>query len=161
MLARVEPHLERAAGEAEIVELLAVERPPERSVLDAGLRDHRGDQLVVALHGVGREISEPDAVGGRRRPHRHHAALIAGVDPLPFLAVGGHAAAIFVPAVRIGRPGGVEQPQLERPAAGPGHPEIIPLVEVGLAVLGDLEVETIAFDGDHADVAAVEGARNG
>jgi hypothetical protein len=34
------------------------------------------------------------------------------------------------------------------------------LIEIGLVVAPDLEVHAIAFDGDHIDVAAIEGARN-
>ena len=39
------------------------------------------------------------------------------------------------------------------------QPEIEPLVEIGLVILDDFKVDSAAFDGDQANVAAIEGAR--
>ncbi|KAK0329570.1 hypothetical protein LTR94_036270, partial [Friedmanniomyces endolithicus] len=38
----------------------------------------------------------------------------------------------------------------------PGDAEVEPLIEVGLVIGDDLEVDYVALDGDDADIAAVE-----
>jgi hypothetical protein len=62
--------------------------------------------------------------------------------------------------VRIGRAGAVQEPELERAAAAAGHPEVEPLVEIGLVIANDFEVESVAIHGDQANVAAINGARH-
>src|SRR5687768_11033216 len=103
MLASVEPYLDRSTGDPEIIELLAVEGLPERAIFDVGKARDRRYQLVVTLHRVRREIGEPDAVGIGRDPDRQDAVFVVGVDPLPILAVIGHAGAIALPSMRVGR----------------------------------------------------------
>ena len=161
MLTRVEPDLQRPGADLEIIQFLSVQRLSERAMLDRGMRGDRCDEIVVALHRVGREISEPDAVRRGRRADRQHAVLVGGVDPLPIIAVVAHAGAVAGPAMRIGRFLAIEDAQLDRLAGGTHQPEIEPLIEIGAVVLDDLEVDTVAFDRCDANVAAVEGGRNG
>ncbi len=161
MLAGVEPDLERPVADPEIIHLLPVESLPERAVLDQRMGRDRGDEVVMALHRVGREIGEPDAVRRRSHPDGEDSAFIGRVDPLPLLAVERHAGAVILPAERIGGAGAVEDPELDRLAGRAGQAEIEPLVEIGSVVLGDFEVDSVALDGDRANVAAIEGARNG
>src|SRR5690606_5885994 len=103
-------------------------------------------------------IGEPDAVRSGRHLDGKDAVRIMAFDPLPIVAVARHAGIITFPAERVGRTSAIEDAQFDRLSAGAGQSEEEPLVEIGLMVLGDFEVDTGAVDGDDADVAAVKGA---
>src|SRR3546814_1190795 len=83
MLAGVEPDGKFALADAEIVELLSVERLAERPVFDIGVGGDGGDEIVVPLHRIRREIGEPDAVRGRRHLDGEDAIIVARFGLLP------------------------------------------------------------------------------
>src|SRR3546814_5515410 len=94
MLAGVEPDGKFALADAEIVELLSVERLAERPVFDIGVGGDGGDEIVVPLHRIRREIGEPDAVRGRRHLDGEDAIIVARFGLLPIFAVVGEARAV-------------------------------------------------------------------
>src|SRR3546814_3651771 len=151
MLAGVEPDGKFALADAEIVELLSVERLAERPVCDIGVGGDGGHVSVVPLHRRRREIGEPDAVRGRRHLDGEDAIIVARFGLLPIFAVVGEARAVVFPTVGIGGIAAIEQPELDGLAAGAGQPEIEPLVEIGLVILRDFKVDTVAFYGDQME----------
>ncbi len=103
MLASIEPDLNLTGPEAQPVDRPAVERVAEHVVADIGQRGVLRHQGGVALAGEGREIGEPDAVGGRRVRDRQPFIAIARLGAGPVGIVGADARLVARPAAGIGR----------------------------------------------------------
>ncbi len=160
MLAGIEPDLEFALADVEAVDLLPVERLAERFVGDAGHARDRRDQIMVPLHRIRREIGEPEIVALSLMADRQDLAVIAGLGQPPVLAILGPARRIARPALRVSRTAGIEDTELNHAPLRAEQAEVEPLVEIGLVILDDLQIERVAVLFDDTDIAAVEGGRN-
>ncbi len=162
MLPSVEPDAERALADRQAVDVLSIEALAEELIADALNCGGLGDEVVVPLHRIGREIGDPDEVLRRGQLHRQNAVCVARVlDSNPFLAVEAHHPFVVGPSVRIGGAGAIGDSQSDRSPAGAGKPEIEPLIEIAHVVRDDLEVDAVAVLVDHSDVTRIERAGNG
>ena len=109
-----------------------------RSARDAG------DKRIVHRHRVGRKISEPHEIAVAEPIEGQDAVGIARRHHPPSLEIRAGANLVAGPACRVGRTAGVDDPQLERPSARAGDAKREPLIEFGLMVALDLEVEAVA-----------------
>src|SRR3546814_8206559 len=96
-------HLLRAGAGGEIVDRSPVEAGPQFTMREAGPRGVIGDQLVVPLDRIGREIGEPDQRRAARPAPFEYAVRVGGLHLPPRLAVGARAHLITGPAAGIGR----------------------------------------------------------
>src|SRR3546814_14521383 len=84
----------------EIVDRSPVEAGPQFTMREAGPRGVIGDQLVVPLDRIGREIGEPDQRRAARPAPFEYAVRVGGLHLPPRLAVGARAHLIPGPADR-------------------------------------------------------------
>src|SRR3546814_4424830 len=89
-----------------------------------------------------------------------NAVGIAGGGPHPGLPVFRHAGGIAGPAVRIGGAGAVKESQRHGASGRARHPEMEPLVKVGLPVADDLQIGALPVRPQETDVARIERGRN-
>ncbi len=86
-----------------------------------------------------------------------HRAVEIGRYAEPILAVIGGDRAIVLPSRRIGGAAGIHDRQRAIARARPGEAKIEPLIEIGIAVPGDLEPDVTGLGAGHTgDLAAVE-----
>ena len=107
MLAGIKPHLLLALAQFKAIDRLAIKTMAQHPVRDAVCQGRSGDQIVMLLHRIGREIGEPGLIGAGSVAHGERAALlvlvIGTVGAAPELAVLAHCGAVIRPATRIGR----------------------------------------------------------
>ena len=139
MLARIEPDGKIAGTDAEIVEFPAIKGLPERRMADAVAPGDFGDQVIMALNRIGREIGEPQRVGLRAMADCQRAVAIVGLGEEPVLAITRHAGLVIVPALRIGTVARIGDGKREILPGTACDAEIEPLIEIGLVILDDLQ----------------------
>jgi hypothetical protein len=121
-----------------------------------------GDEVVVTLHRIGREIGEPGDFARRGVADGERTAVGILVEArfgaAPELAVFGDAGVVIGPAAGIGA--GVEpgDHQLELAPRRARDAEVEPLLELALVVRGDCQRGARAVHGKDFDIAAVERA---
>src|SRR6185295_9745723 len=120
VLASVEPDVERPFADRQAIEVLAIEALAERVVVDARQASDSRYEIVMSLHRIGGEISNPHRVLGRGQLHRQYAIGVARiVDSDPLLAIEAHDAFIIGPTVRIGGAGAIGDAQSDLAARRP------------------------------------------
>ena len=111
-----------AIAHFEAIDRLAIQRGAEPDVIDAFARCRLGDQIVVPLHRIGREIGEPGQVAVGAVTDGQRAAIlarvIAAVGAAPEIAVLAHRRAVAGPAVDGAAPDHVRDDQRQRRQAG-------------------------------------------
>ncbi len=131
MLARIEPYLHITIAHFEAVDGLAFKAVAEAAIVHALALRRIGDQIVMALHRIRREIGDPDDVAGRRMTDGQCAAIlilgVAGIGAPPIIAVFGHAGAVIGPAAGIGAALQPSDSQHQFLATGAGDAEMEPL----------------------------------
>ena len=157
MLARLQPDGQRAFADFQTIDRPAIKAMAQTAIGDVGVGCGLGDEVLVALGGIGREIGEVGdvAFGGQRDGQR--AIVLAGI-PIglgagPEMAIRRDTRAIARPAARIsGRiePGDLEHHLLVAPA---GQAEMEPLEEVARMVAADGEACGGAGNAQHLDIA--------
>src|SRR3546814_8621194 len=134
MLARIKPDLRVAAAHCEAVDRRAFEAGAEAAMSHALAFGGPGDEVVVALHRVGREIGDPQqrafGIVADRQRASVRLGVIAGVEAEPVFAVGTRAGSIVGPAVGIGRCPTPRERDFTRVADRARHAAVDPLEKV-------------------------------
>ncbi len=106
MLARVEPHLRCPVAHLEAVDTAPVQRQAEHAVRHALACGAFGDEILVLLHRIRREIGKPDQLAGWLVADGQRAAVlvlvIARGGPAPIKPILRYAGMIVRPPRRIG-----------------------------------------------------------
>ncbi len=161
MLPGVEPDLLRPGAGGQAVDRLSLDRMAQHAVRHMRCRRDPGDEIVMPLHRIGREVGEPRDIAVGAMPDRQRAAadrpVPLAVRAQPVLPVVRYRRAIAGPAAGIGA--AVETGDLQGEVAPrrAGNAEVEPLEELAVAVPPDGQHGLRPGDGDNLYVAAVEG----